>query len=188
MRCEAWWVFVKMLCTSILSKLLDNQDNLKILQTRPGLTCLQYACLSLLIAFQLFIYRKTEEIRAHTVCRRGFLKSQRFNVRSTHDWQYGQSLSSDLQRRRVDERVAVTRPGNLQQHRGDPSELLTPLRYTTAAQDAVRDVNEGAAAQMVLVTVSLNRVWEVMWWNSFRSFMSANLRRDHRFGWQLIFG
>lgn len=129
---------------------------------------------TLLLAFQLFIYRKTEEIRAHAACRRGFLKSQCFNVRSTRDWQYGQSLSSDLQRHRVDERVAVTPPGDLQWHGGDPSESLTPLRYTTVAQEAVWDVNKGAAAQTVLVTAPLNLLREVKLWNSFRFFMSAS--------------
>lgn len=83
----------------------------------------------------------------------------------------------------VDQRAAVTPPGNLQQQRsGDPSEPLTPLRSTGAAQDAapVREVSKkGADAQLILVAVSLNHVREVMLWNPNRSFMSANPRGDN---------
>lgn len=37
----------------------------------------------------------------------------------------------------VDQRAAVTPPGNLHQHIGDPSEPLTLLRYSRAAQEAM---------------------------------------------------
>lgn len=90
-------------------------------------------------------------------------------------------MSSDLQSLLVDQRAAVTPPGNLQQRSGDPSEPLTPLRYTGPAQEAapVWEISKRqVAAPLILVAVSLNHVGEVMLWKSCGSFMSVNPRRD----------
>lgn len=157
---------------------------LKSFKTWPGLTCLQYVCLSILDILQLFIYRKTVEIRAHTVCLHDSLKCHCFNVRSACDWQYGQSLSSDLQRRRQIRGWLSL----LQAVLSSTVEMLTPLRCIGAAQEAaqVQEMpRQVAAAQLVLVAISLNHVREVMLWNSCGSFMSANPRQDNWFGWFL---
>lgn len=99
------------------------------------------------------------EIRAHAACLLGLLKCHRFNVRSAclrlTKWAKSVLRSSEAP---VDQRAAVTPPGNLQQHSGDPSELLTPLRYTGAAQEAARFQKKGADAQLISVAVSLNHV------------------------------
>ncbi|TNN82625.1 hypothetical protein EYF80_007143 [Liparis tanakae] len=82
--------------------------------------------------------QKKVEIRSHAACTLGSLECHRFKARSACDCRNGETSVLRSSETPVDQRAAVTPPGNLQQHSGDASEPLTPLRYTGAAQAAAQ--------------------------------------------------